>query len=279
MDLERIQSFISGKHEDIQGWFFPLDQVIFYELISLQNRLGITGDLCEIGVYQGKSLVFLSLLKSEGDRLFGFDLFDGDTRAQTEKNLAELGVSESVILTEGLTSDIPRTSLDSLVTKSLRFLHIDAGHEYHEVLEQLELFTPFAGDQCVIAMDDYQDREFPGIEAAVLDFAERDRPRRFVPFLAGGNKMFLCTAPVASLFQKAIVNQENFRDSCRLTRVRDFSLLVTRSKLPVSSDAIVKQITALDFPRRTDIDATLNQKSEAFSQLRFGSGEVGSADA
>ena len=76
----------------------------------------------------------------------------------------------------------------------LRFLHIDAGHEYHlRVLEQLELFTPLLSDHGIIAMDDYQDREFPGIEAAVLDFAERDGPRRFVPFFSGRKQnKFLC---------------------------------------------------------------------------------------
>ena len=274
MDLARVQAFISGRHEHIQGWFFPLDQIIFYELITMQNQLGISGDLCEIGVYQGKSLTFLSLLKSERDRLFGFDLFDGDTRSLTEKNLLEEGAPENVILTEGLTSELPAASLEGLVSKPLRFLHIDAGHEYHEVMEQLELFGPLVCDRAVIAMDDYQDREFPGIEAAVLDFAERDRPRRFVPFLAGGNKMFLCTAPAASVFQKAVVNRPNFKDTCRLTRVRDVNILVLRSKLPVTSEAIIGQIDHLDFPRRSEQDITLRKKSFLFSQLTFGSGHV-----
>ena len=274
MNLARVQAFISGRHENIQGWFFPLDQIIFFELIALQNRLGIVGDFCEVGVYQGKSLVFLSLLKSPSDRLFGFDLFDEDTQSLTEKNLNAEGISDNVVLTKGLTSEIPQVSLDTMMSTPVRFLHVDAGHEYHEVLQQLELFAPLVADQGVIAMDDYQDREFPGIEAAVLDFAERDRPRRFVPFLAGGNKMFLCTVSLASMFQKAIANLSNFKDTCRLTRVRDFNVLVLRSKLPVQSDAIIAQINALDFPRRAEGATTLVQKSETFSQLRFGSGDV-----
>ena len=278
MDLERVQAFISGKHEKLEGWFFPLDQIVFYELVALQNRLGVIGDLCEIGVYQGKSLVFLSLLKSDGDRLFGFDLFEGDTQAITETNLMNEGVAENVILTKGLTSDIPQASLDALVNRPLKFLHIDAGHEYHEVLEQLSLFTPLLGDQGIIAMDDYQDREFPGIEAAVLDFAEYDRPRRFLPFLAGGNKMFLCSAPLASAFQRNLINQPNFKDACRLTRIRDFNVLVLRSKLPVASEQIVNQIDSLHFPRRAETSLSLHQKAEMFSQLTFGSGRTSGAE-
>ena len=74
------------------------------------------------------------------------------------------------------------------------------------------------GDQGIVAMDDYQDREFPGIEAAVLDFAERDRPRRFVPFLTG-NKMFLCFSPLVAVYQRNLLQPANFKDVCRLTRV------------------------------------------------------------
>ena len=101
MDLERIQAFVSGKHENIEGWFFPLDQITFFELVSLQNRLGISGDFCEIGVFQGKSLVFLSLLKSGNEKLFGFDLFDGDTKKITQENLAQEGPRKTSLYRKG----------------------------------------------------------------------------------------------------------------------------------------------------------------------------------
>ena len=272
MNIQRIKDFLSETHQKIDGWFFPLDQLVFYELIAIQNRLNVGGDVAEIGVYKGKSLVLLSLLKSESQRLLGFDLFDQDFQVTTEQNLSDFGTRENVILKKGLTSDISQSDLETLVHTPLRFLHIDAGHEYHEVLEQLELFTPFVGDQGIIAMDDYQDREFPGIEAAVLDFSERDRPRRFVPFLSGGNKMFLCSAPLAAALQKIILRQPNFEDKCRLTRVKDFNILVLQSKLPVPSDKITAQINTLSFPQRPDANLSLNQRSNLFSQLEFGSG-------
>lgn len=277
MDIEKIQHFISEAHQSIDGWFFPLDQLIFFELASLQSRLNISGDLCEIGVWQGKSLTLLSLLKAKEERLYGFDLFTEDHQSLTEANLAQFGCQDNVVLKKGLTSDIGAATLDKMFEAPLRFLHIDAGHEYHEVLEQLDLFVPLVSDQAVISMDDYQDREFPGIEAAVLDFAERDRPRRFVPFLAGGNKMYLCAEPLSSTLQRLIAHLPNFKDSCRLTRVRDFNILVLKSKLPVSSNKIVDQIDATNFPRRPDHALSLNEKSSLYSQLAYGSGQI-SAD-
>ena len=64
MDIERTKTFISETHSAIEGWFFPLDQVAFTELLMMQSQLEVRGDLVEVGVYHGKSLVLLSLLKN-----------------------------------------------------------------------------------------------------------------------------------------------------------------------------------------------------------------------
>ena len=273
MDIERTKAFIGETHSKIEGWFFPLDQLAFFELLAVQNQIQAGGDIVEVGVYHGKSLVLLSLLKNQDEQLIGFDLFDADHEERTRDNLNNFGSSEQVSLVRGYTSEIAQADLNAMLPSPLRFLHIDAGHEYHEVLEQLHLFSPYVADRGIIAMDDYQDREFPGIEAALLDFAELDRPRRFVPFLAGGNKLFLCISPMATAFQKMLLDRPNFRDTCRLTRVRDFNILIMRSKLPVTSENIVNQLDRLSFPQRLDDNASLNQKSGRFSQLTFGSGE------
>jgi hypothetical protein len=272
MELSAIQEFIDGRHKELEGWFFGPDQLAFFELCALQERLQISGDLCEVGVFKGKSLVLLSLLKRDTERLLGFDLFVEDHLETTQQNLLVFNAEKNVELYQGLTSDISLDVLNERINNPLRFLHIDAGHEYHEVLEQLAIFTPYLDDHAIIAMDDYQDREFPGIEAAVLDFAEQDRPRRFVPFFAGGNKMFLCNASTAALFQKSLLTAPNFIDKCRLTRVRDFNILIMRSKLPVSSENILAQLAATTFPRRHTDGVSLNEQSALFSQLTFGAG-------
>jgi hypothetical protein len=272
MELGAIQEFIDGRHNELEGWFFSPDQLAFFELCALQDRAQISGDLCEVGVFKGKSLVLLSLLKRDTERLLGFDLFVEDHLEATKQNLLAFNAEKNVDLYQGLTSDISLDILDERINNPLRFLHIDAGHEYHEVLEQLAIFTPYLDDHAIIAMDDYQDREFPGIEAAVLDFAEQDRPRRFVPFFAGGNKMFLCNTSTSAFFQKSLLTAPNLKDKCRLTRVRDFNILIMRSKLPVSSENINAQLEAMTFPRRSPGDLSLNEQSALFSQLTFGSG-------
>ena len=273
MNQDKLNKFFSEEHDKIPGWFFPLDQLAFAELYAMQKGMRIEGDICEIGVYRGKSLTLLSILRTDDERLLGFDLFTDDDEAETNKNLQSYGVPRNTTLTKGLTSDISSESLDELIQRPVRFLHIDAGHEYHEVIEQLDMFSPYLADAGVIAMDDYQDREFPGIEAATLDFSSRDRPRRFVPFLAGGNKMFLCASWLSGVFQKHLLERPNFVDKCRLTRVRDFNVLVLRSKLPVASSLISQQIDRTMFPQKADAGLAPGQASTVFSQIGFGSGQ------
>jgi cephalosporin hydroxylase len=274
MEPELVKKFIETDQSAIEGWFSQLDQVAFLEVFLAQNQLQIGGDVAEVGVFQGKSLVMLSILKNPNERLIGFDIFAADQKQQTQSNIDKYGIATGLSLIQGDTSAIERKDMDAQLQSPLRFLHIDAGHEYHEVLEQLHLFSPYLADGGIISMDDYQDREFPGIEAAVLDFSEIDRPRRFVPFLSSGNKLFLCCVPMATTFQKLLVNRQNFSDSCRLTRVRDFNILIMRSKLPVSKQTIINQLDQLGFPKRPDNESTLNERARQFSQLTFGSGKT-----
>ena len=59
---------------------------------------------------------------------------------------------------------------------------------------------------------------------------------RFVPVRAGGNKMYLCEAHRATTYQKALLGTDMLKKQSRLTRARDFTILVGFSKLPVPAD-------------------------------------------
>ena len=138
MNEKMIQEYLTENHSKIEGWFFPNDMILFIRLLLLQFQTGITGDLCEVGVYRGKSLALMSLLRSENERALGFDLFVDDDEHVCIDNLKKFGDFEKIELYKGLTSEISNSMLEKHISSPLRFLHIDAGHEYHEVLEQLD---------------------------------------------------------------------------------------------------------------------------------------------
>ncbi|MEK9995770.1 MAG: hypothetical protein VW664_05555, partial [Halieaceae bacterium] len=62
-------------------------------------------------------------------------------------------------------------------------------------------------------------------------------------------------------------------ETWRLTRVRDFNILIMRSKLPVATEKIRDQLARTKFPSRPDTELSLNQKAARFAQISFGSGE------
>ncbi len=243
-----------------------------YFIDAIQKNLKVAGDLCEIGVYKAKSVVMLSRLAAEHERVFGYDLFPDDLETDARANLDRFGRPERCVLIKGDSAEISAEEVGDTLAAGVRLLHIDAGHEYHEVFHQLLLFAPFVKQGGVIIMDDYQDREFPGIEAAVLDFSEILKPRRFVPFFSGGNKMYLCDPAVASDYQRALLMAGFLKDRCRVTRVRDFVVVVALSKLPMSSETCLRQIEALAFPAHYQEDlAGAARAAHTFAQNRFGS--------
>jgi cephalosporin hydroxylase len=240
-------NFINQESSKINGWFFHPDMISFWCIDLAQKQMQIMGDLCEVGVWHGKSIVLLCNLAREGETITGFDLFEGDLLDKANKNIQLYGGGREAILKVADTSRLNTTELGTTFSRGIRILHIDAGHEYHEVMHQLQLFSPFVSEGGCIIMDDYQDREFPGIEAAVLDFCEIDRPRRFVPFLAGGNKMYLCERNMATKYQTNLLQHDVFADKSRTTRVRDFTVLVGFSKLPITRKACLDSLPSLPF--------------------------------
>jgi hypothetical protein len=268
---EAVARYVNQDSAQVEGWFFPPDMLSCCLIDQIQRAQGPKGNLCEVGVWHGKSLVLFSHFLAADERLFGFDLFPDDLLAKARGNMERFGVLAQTQLIAQDTSKLTLEQLKPVLGEGVRLLHIDAGHEYHEVLHQLHLFAPFVKRAGCIVMDDYQDREFPGIGAAVLDFAEIDRPRRFVPFFAGGNKMFLCEAGEAPRYQAAMLQTEEIRGQSRVTRVRDFTILVGFSKLPSSAEHCLQQIGALGFPATYQADEQgLAGRASRFDQLKWG---------
>lgn len=274
MNTEKVVSFINQNANLINGWFYQADMICFWYLAECQSRFGIPGSICEVGVYEGKSLVLLSLLRSQGEKLIGYDLFSGNMKEVANSNLHNYGHPDDSLLISSDTSKLRTEQItEHLGTDEdtgIRFLHIDAGHEYHEVLHQLMLYSQFVRSSGIIVLDDYHDREFPGIEAAALDFCSRLSPRRFVPFLVGANKIYLSEQNLASRYQLELLKFDHFKDRSRISRIRDFNILVGFSKSPVSADICRSEIKRTQFPFFNDFNEDVaSNVAEMFKEHRF----------
>jgi hypothetical protein len=264
------ESFINEISYQIDGWFYPLDMMLFGVIEAFHRSISATGDLAEIGVWKGKSLTLLSLLKSPTEHLYAMDLFCDDLLEQSQACLTKFvpdSQRQNISFVKGNTADYSTAQLRQLFRHKLRLLHIDAGHEYHEVLHTLSLTAPFVEDHGIIVMDDYLDREFPGVHSATLDYCYETSKGRWVPFLVGGNKIYLANPVYATQFQLYLCQEVYFKDSFRLSRIKDTAVLISGSKLPMSSTVILSLLKSQLHSVLTEQElAELQQKAASYSQ-------------
>lgn len=266
---ETIQEFINTISSKIEGWFFPFDMITFVQINNIQENIGIKGIISEVGVYKAKSFVLLSHLINHEEKLIGFDLFPEELESEARLIINQYGANVNYELIKTNTSELTTDKLYDILNGKLRLLHIDAGHEYHEVLHQLLIFGQYMTDGGVIIMDDYQDREFPGIEAAVLDFCEIDRPRRFVPFYSGANKIYLCETNYALTYQEMLLSTDGVRNNSRITKVRDFYILIGGSKLPMEGKKILDILNRDSFPKKYLLnEQSISKLANRYNQIK-----------
>lgn len=157
------------------------------ELFSLAYMQNLTGDVLEIGSFQGKSTYYLgSAVKFSGNgKMFAVDHFKGNLGKKKFYVISKNDLSD---LEEGFINNIKKSSLNKTVTlinkpsheavnyikdNSIRFLFIDAGHTAKEVSTDLELFKRKLKKKAIIAFDDYAPT-FPGVVEAANNFIKNE---------------------------------------------------------------------------------------------------------
>lgn len=161
MEPSRIEGFIS--HE--QG-------VIMQDYARHMAR----GVAVEIGSFRGKSACYIASAMPEGSHLYCVDPWQ-DSEAVREKqyrtdrnfdlfvsNIEACGVSGSVTPIRDFSYNVAKGW-----DKTISFLYIDGGHEYDEVLQDIDGFLPHVTSGGVVLFDDYSPA-FPGVQKA---FGER----------------------------------------------------------------------------------------------------------
>ncbi|MFJ1588537.1 class I SAM-dependent methyltransferase [Streptomyces sp. NPDC088197] len=163
----------------VEGWFFPVDQVLFDWFLTRQVSRTEPGDLLEVGAYLGKSAIFMGSYLREGDTFTVCDLFDAP--AEDNANSAEMKKSYPTLTRHSFEAnylsfhdELPEvvqgmssTVRDRVQPVSCRFAHIDASHLYEHVHADIETSRELLHPHGVVALDDYRSAHCPGVAAAV----------------------------------------------------------------------------------------------------------------
>ncbi|MGN5376639.1 class I SAM-dependent methyltransferase [Streptomyces lasalocidi] len=169
------------RFDDVPGWFPVLDQMLFDWLLAHQKSAGMRGDLLEVGVYMGKSAIFLGSRLRDGERYTVCDLFEGDApddanRAESTKSygaLSRRAFEENYLSFHG---ELPRvlqgpSSLvpEEVEPRSCRFVHVDASHLYEHVYADIGAAHDLLLPGGVVVLDDFRSEHTPGVSVAAWE--------------------------------------------------------------------------------------------------------------
>ena len=151
---------------EVEGWFYPKDIIITHGILKELQKP--KGDVCEIGVAYGKSAIAISQFISNNN-FYLYDIFSEADKQKATSNIAKFGNANNLIWR---LEDTTQLKFDDVIFQNeLRFLHIDGCHEHSAVLSDLNLFSSKMRDDGIIALDDFQDQEFPGVNSAAFQFS------------------------------------------------------------------------------------------------------------
>lgn len=161
--------------DDVPGWFWPLDQLLFTRVLEGQTAAGSKGDLLELGTYLGRSAILMGRHRQSGELFTICDLFDSD--APDEANAEEMADSYRKTLTRrafeanylAFHSELPEivqapTAVlqdGRVAAGSCRFAHIDASHLYEHVAGDVQVARAALGKDGVVSFDDYRSVHTP----------------------------------------------------------------------------------------------------------------------
>ncbi len=161
---------IFERIKDVPGWFNVDDCGHFFLVLSYQSAIGLKGDLLEIGSYHGRSTSLMAKCLQAEERIVVCDAFESDTDDEYANKpspenlvsnihrLSPLIDKDRIVIHRCLSNDL---RLDS--EELFRFVHIDGGHSAEQAYFDLKLCSKHVVPGGVIVMDDYHNKQWPGV--------------------------------------------------------------------------------------------------------------------
>lgn len=187
IDLDKLNFFIN-HHNEIPGWFDFNSIKVFLSLDQLQAKHNVKGDICELGVFCGKSTVlFMILNERTSAKITVCDYFPMD-RLDKFLFYKKHFVSETLNI-EILQKDTQKI-VDDEVSSNNKMIYLDAGHSYKNVQHDIAFYSNKLSERGILILDDYLNQGFPGVNMATNEFIAKNKV--IAPFLCAFGKLYCC---------------------------------------------------------------------------------------
>jgi hypothetical protein len=198
MKLPGVEAYRNTVFSKIPGWMHTLDLEVFDSILGHQLDAGIRGDILEIGSFHGKSAIVCGYGLRPNETLTVCDIFGDISDVPLEGTDPYDGLTVDLFLEQYGRFHTKQPDVRSMPSSRLkldrdyRFIHIDGGHAYEVVRDDIHLCVQYATADCVIALDDFRTSHTPGVSAAVWEATYKGI---LYPFLLTETKLYAAVTP------------------------------------------------------------------------------------
>ncbi len=207
----RLDAFLADGYMRIRGMSSRFAAAICGHLLRRQSARGISGDLLEIGTFEGRFFVAMALLLAADEHALGIDVFTWPSPAVYDHllaNCAAAGLDAGRYAAWKVdTRTVSAADLRArLPAGRARFIHIDGEHVAACLANDLALAHAVLHPDGVIALDDMLHPGYPTLITTVLAYLERHPEMRVVCIvdresITAAAKFLLCRAELVEPYQ------------------------------------------------------------------------------
>jgi predicted O-methyltransferase YrrM len=177
-----------NRARGVEGFFNLESAAIWDFLLKLHDGMGVSGDMLEVGVLNGRSLLLSLASCREGERHVAVDRRQLDGLVSVMEGLTP-DERRRLVFHKGNSTDV---ALMGAAAGPFRWIHIDADHAHDAVLADLDAWVPKLQDCGLLVLDDFYNFRHAEVTDALYHYLYT-RPHHLAPLCIGYNKAYLTT--------------------------------------------------------------------------------------
>lgn len=187
------------RRNEVEGAFWDVDFALFDSVLRWQEVSGIQGDLLEIGALFGRSAIVLGRHARVDENVHICDIFEANVSDKANslendasypdltKRVFEANYASFVLRPPDVIQDLSSSLSQRLDPSSVRFAHVDGGHLYDIVEDDVRTAQIVGKPDSIVAFDDYRAIHTPGVAAAVWGAVHSEQ---LFPFAVSEQKLY-----------------------------------------------------------------------------------------
>lgn len=168
-----------NTYKNISGFFYELDEKLFDILLNFQNTNNIDGNILEIGVFYGRSFIYLTNYIKDDEIIYGIDVGHLYYTTQSTYNIHY----EYIKYINDYSYNINNYNIENL-----RFAHIDGSHHGIDVYNDIKNVYNKLADDGIIVLDDFSKEQYLQIISA---FFKASNELTLIPICCSDMKIYI----------------------------------------------------------------------------------------